>query len=164
MLFFFTKMSGLTFIVLSFLTLVSLPVKNFWCRYLCPYGTLMGLLAAPGPTKVRRDPDRCIGCGRCTEICPSLLPVERKQSIVSPECSGCMDCTGVCPVEDTLALKTAGFGKKVWSTLSLGVFIIVLFAGLVFTARVTGHWQTRVPENEIRIILQKIDSSELTHP
>jgi len=164
MLFFFTKMTALTAAVLLFLTLVSVPVKNFWCRYLCPYGALMGIFAFVGPTRVERDLKRCIGCGKCAAICPALLPVDEKRRVLSPECSGCMDCTEVCPVEDTLKLKTAGFRKKAWSTLSLGIVIVWVFTGLVYTARITGHWQTRVPEAEFRMILQKIDSPDLTHP
>jgi len=164
MLFFFTKMSALAAAALLFLALVSLPVKNFWCRYLCPYGALMGILAFAGPTRIQRNPESCIGCGRCSRICPADLPIDRKLRVHSPECIGCMDCTEVCPVEDTLQFKTAGFGRKAWSTITLGSVIIVLFAGLVYTARITGHWQTRVPETEFRLILQKIDSPELTHP
>ena len=164
MLFFFTKMSALSTAVLLFLTLASLPVKNFWCRYLCPYGALMGILAVAGPTRIQRDPEKCIGCGRCNRKCPSHLPIDRKLRVHSPECIGCMDCTEVCPVEDTLQLKTAGFGGKAWSTLTFGAVIIVLFAGMVYTARITGHWQTRVQETEFRMILKKIDSPALTHP
>lgn len=164
MLFFFVKMSALAATVLLFLALASLTVKNFWCRYLCPYGALMGILAFAGPTRIQRDPESCIGCGRCARICPSHLPIDRKLRVHSPECIGCMDCTEICPVKDTLQLKTAGFCRKAWSALTLGTVIIVLFAGLVYTARITGHWQTRVPETEFRLILQKIDSPELTHP
>lgn len=164
MLFFFTRMSVLTAMVLVFLTAASLTVKNFWCRYLCPYGALMGVLAFAGPTRIQRNPEKCIGCGRCTRICPSYLPVDRKLRVHSPECIGCMDCTEVCPVKDTLQLKTAGAGRQAWSTITLGAVIIALFAGLVYTARITGHWQTRVSETEFRMILQKIDSPELTHP
>ena len=164
MLYFFTRMTAFSAAVLLFLTVVSLPVKNFWCRYLCPYGALMGLLAFSGPTRIQRDPQKCIDCGGCSRICPAHLPVDRKHRVHSPECIGCMDCTEVCPVKETLQLKTAGFGKKAWSALSLGAVIIVLFAGLVYTARITGHWQTRIPENEFRLILRQIDSPDVTHP
>ncbi|MCG6917817.1 MAG: 4Fe-4S binding protein, partial [Deltaproteobacteria bacterium] len=51
MLYFFTQMSTTTAAVLIILTLVSLVVRNFWCRYLCPYGALMGLLSLGSPTR-----------------------------------------------------------------------------------------------------------------
>ena len=164
MLFFFTRMSAVTAVVLGFLFLASVFVRNFWCRYLCPYGALLGLLALTGPTRIQRDPATCIGCGRCARACPYDLPVDVKRRIISPECSGCMDCTLVCPVENTLALKTMGAWKKVWSAVSLGIVICSLFAGLVYTARITGHWQTRVSEHEFRMLLRNIDSPKITHP
>ena len=40
MLFFFTRMSTTTAVVLLGLAVLSLGVKNFWCRYVCPYGSL----------------------------------------------------------------------------------------------------------------------------
>jgi len=97
-------------------------------------------------------------------ICPSNLPVHREKRVFSPECSGCMDCTAACPVEKTLVLKTAWPWKKVWSAASLGIVILALFTGLVYSARVTGYWQTSVPEQEFRMLLKNIDSPQLVHP
>ena len=42
---FFTEMSGTTFWSLTVISGSSLIYKNFWCRYLCPYGALLGLLS-----------------------------------------------------------------------------------------------------------------------
>jgi Polyferredoxin len=42
MLNFFRFLSTTGFVVLAALFLLSIFVKNFWCRYLCPYGGLMG--------------------------------------------------------------------------------------------------------------------------
>ncbi|MGL6201622.1 MAG: indolepyruvate ferredoxin oxidoreductase subunit alpha [Lachnospiraceae bacterium] len=47
-------------------------------------------------------PDLCIGCGRCTKICPgSLIRLyECKAKISSPErCWGCASCLKECPVQ-----------------------------------------------------------------
>ena len=57
MLHFFTQMSILTMVVLTVLVLSSVVIRNVWCRYLCPYGALMGLLAAISPTRIQRNPD-----------------------------------------------------------------------------------------------------------
>ncbi len=59
----------------------------------------------PGPTAVRNiaevDRDKCIGCGRCMQVCPTgaiRLDAEGK-AVVSPDlCRGCAACMGVCPV------------------------------------------------------------------
>jgi len=165
MLFFFTRMSTTTIVVLVILVLASLIFRNSWCRYLCPYGALMGLLGLVSPTRIQRNSDTCIDCKLCSEVCPYHLPVASKDRIISPECNGCMDCTLVCPGgKNTLELKTMGVRKKFWSTAKLGVVIIVLYVGLVYTATITGHWKSSVSEQEFRIRLQEIDTPQYTHP
>jgi len=52
---FFTEMTTLTMGVLITLGVLSLLYKNFWCRYLCPYGALAGLLSRLSPLKIRRN-------------------------------------------------------------------------------------------------------------
>lgn len=165
MLFFFTRMSATTCVVLAILVLASLVFRNFWCRYLCPYGALTGLLAFVSPTRIQRNSDTCIECKLCSEVCPYHLPVDRKDRIISPECNGCMDCTLVCPGgKNTLELKTIGVRKKFWSTAKLGIVIVAVYVGLVYAATITGHWKSSVLEQEFRIRLQEISMPQYTHP
>jgi polyferredoxin len=164
MLFFFTRISALSAIVLFILTLSSLLIRNPWCRYLCPYGALMGLFALVSPTRVERNTKTCIDCKRCTEVCPYHLTVDSKARVRSPECNGCMECTSVCPVKNTLELKTKGLTRHIWSPLRLGVVILGLFIGLVYTAEISGHWKSSVTEQEFRMRLKNIDSPAYTHP
>ncbi len=164
MLFFFTRMSTTSAIVLFVLLISSFIVRNSWCRYLCPYGALMGLFSLISPTRILRNPKICTQCKSCTEVCPYHLPVNRKKNIRSPECNGCMDCVSVCPVKNTLELKTKGFNRQVWSPLKLGMVIVGLFIGLVYAAEITGHWKSSVSEYDFRVRLQEIDSSKYSHP
>ena len=74
----FFRFLGLTGgIVLAVLVLASVFVQNFWCRYLCPYGALMGSGRWPARCSIRRDTALCIDCGKCAKACPSALPVDR---------------------------------------------------------------------------------------
>src|ERR1035437_8790231 len=41
--------------------------QNFWCRYLCPYGALMGLVSLASPLRIRRETSLCIDCGKCAK-------------------------------------------------------------------------------------------------
>jgi len=164
MLHFFTQMSILTMVVLTILVLSSIFIRNVWCRYLCPYGALMGLLAVFSLTRIQRNQDSCINCKNCSLACPYHLPVDSKQSIISPECNGCMECTRVCPVENTLELKTVGTGKNSWSTAKLGAVVIGIYIVMVYAAGITGHWKSSVTEHEFRVRLQTINSPEFTHP
>ncbi len=163
MLHFFTRMSLLTAGVLFMLVILSLLFKNFWCRYLCPYGALLGLFSWISPTRIRRNEALCTRCGGCDSACPVRLPVSRKRAVRSPECTGCMDCVLACPEKRALSLKTSGL-ERVWRPDWLGAIIILLFAAIVYMANLTGHWQGGVTDEEFRTRLVGIDSPENTHP
>src|ERR1035437_7892023 len=55
MLNFFRDIGLTAAIVIGLLVLGSILVQNFWCRYLCPYGAMMGLVSLLSPVKIRRD-------------------------------------------------------------------------------------------------------------
>lgn len=164
MLHFFTRMSGTTAVVLGCLALLSICFRNFWCRYLCPYGALMGIFALVGPTAVRRRESSCVGCGRCETVCPAHLPVSRKRTIRSPECSGCMDCVRMCPEANALRMGPRIWSRGAFTASGVGVAVVVLFVGLVSAARFAGHWQSRLTVREFRMGLRMIDSPMMRHP
>ncbi len=160
MLYFFTEMTTLTFITLLILFLLSLPFKNFWCRYLCPYGALLGLVSLCSPLKITRNTDACIDCGRCSRSCPSLLPVDKKIRIKSPECTGCLTCVSHCPAKG--ALDMAFTKKRTLSPVIFAVLVICLFFGAVGIGKITGKWNSAVTYEEYRLIVPQ--ASTLGHP
>lgn len=165
MLRFFTHMSLATGIALAVLGLGSIFIKNFWCRYFCPYGALTGILGMIGPTRIKRNTETCINCQKCSEVCPHHLSVDIKTTVHSPECSACMDCVVNCPVEDTLSLSTSfrPLYKK-WTPKTIGFLIVVLFCSAVLVARITGYWESQLPEAEFKHLMQIIDSPQISHP
>ena len=102
MLNFFRFMGQTSAIVIGVLLLLSLVVKNVWCRYLCPYGAFTGLVALVSPTRIRRNADACIDCAKCARACPAGLPVDTAISIGSAECNACLTCVSVCPAAGAL--------------------------------------------------------------
>ncbi len=151
MLFFFTEMTKLTMAVLAALFVLSLFFKNFWCRYLCPYGALTGLLSVLSPLKITRNRDACIHCHKCTESCPSLLPVEDKARVRSPECTGCLTCVSRCPAKG--ALDIAFSKKRAVKPLAFAVLLAAVFFGLIGAAKLTGHWQSNVSYAEYKALV-----------
>jgi polyferredoxin len=147
-------------IVVGLLIMVSVFVQNFWCRYLCPYGALMGLASLASPLRIRRDTVRCIDCAKCAKACPSLLAVDQLISIRSAECTGCLDCVAVCPAAGALQM-TAGKRRAV-PAWAIAAAAAVLFLGVCGYARWTGHWHTNRPG---RIYFELIpQAAQFTHP
>ncbi len=157
MLNFFTAMSLTTAVVLLVLTIGSLFIRNFWCRYFCPYGALTGIFALFSPSRIQRDDKTCTACGVCARVCPAYLPVDKKDRIVSAECTGCYSCVEVCPVKPAMEMKTLGLKSRFWTARRLAWAVGGGFILVVITARVLGLWTSSVTIGEIRAILPRID-------
>ena len=73
-----------------------------FCRYLCPYGVLLGLVSAVAFRRRRIDPDSCAACSRCEKTCPvQAIAVDRTGqrpvvSISSYQCVQCGRCSDAC--------------------------------------------------------------------
>jgi polyferredoxin len=160
MLDFFRRMDSTAAWVIALLVAASVLVKNFWCRYLCPYGALHGLVSWLSPVRIRRDPDACIDCAKCAKACPSRLPVDVKRSIVSPECTGCMECVAVCPAKGALAMSATR--RRALPGWAVAAGVAAIFLGIVGAARLTGHWHTEIDPKVYRAIVPRL--SELAHP
>jgi len=147
-------------IVMALLAAGSMLVQNFWCRYLCPYGALMGFAGMASPLAIRRDTNLCIDCGKCAKACPSVLPVDRLIQIRSAECTGCLACVADCPAAGALFLAAPRRRKVPAWAMAAG--IAVLFLGICGYARVAGSWHTPLPE---RVYMELIPhANEFTHP
>lgn len=146
MLDFFRAAGRTTILVCSALVILSVITRNFWCRYLCPYGALLGLVSVLSPTRITRDPISCIDCGKCMKACPSLIPVDRLLTVRTPECNGCLTCVSVCPVEDALDMRTLVRRRRVPAGL-IAAGIAAIFLIVVGYAKATGSWEGRVPEH-----------------
>jgi len=160
MLNFFRFLSVMGMAVLVLLVVLSILVQNFWCRYLCPYGALMGLVALASPLRIRREASLCIDCAKCAKACPAALPVDKRVSIRSAECTACLECVAVCPAEGAL-LMAAPRRRTVpaWMIATAGA---ALFLGSYACANWTGHWRTELPEQLYFALIAH--AQEFAHP
>ena len=70
----------------SFLGL-SLFIGRPYCRFLCPYGALLGLVSRFSLRRVTITPDRCVVCGLCRDACPygALREADSPETIAERE-------------------------------------------------------------------------------
>lgn len=160
MLNFFRFLGETGLIVIALLVAASVLVQNFWCRYLCPYGALLGLAALPGPLRIRRNPQACIDCSKCAKACPSALPVDKLLSIKSAECTGCLECVAVCPAQGALAI--AAPRQRTLPPWAMAAGIAALFFGITGYAQLSGYWQTHLPDSVYQRLVPHADQA--THP
>ena len=145
MLDFFRFLGQTGAIVIAVLVVVSLFVQNFWCRYLCPYGALLGLTSLLSPLRIRRNPTSCMDCAKCAKACPSALPVDKLIAIKSAECTGCLECVAVCPAQGALQMSLPAPVERRVPTWAMAAGVAVLFFGIVGYAKTMGYWNSDVP-------------------
>lgn len=83
--------------LLAIVVLVSLRIFRPFCRYLCPLGALYGCLNRVSVYRGSVDRERCVQCGKCSDVCPMQLdPAKQPNSV---ECIRCGACAASCPTD-----------------------------------------------------------------
>lgn len=149
MLKFFTDISIISFSVIITLVILSVIINRFWCRYLCPYGAVLGIISFFSLGKIKRNEHKCIKCGKCEKICPGMISIMEKMKINSPECSACLRCVNACPEKN--AIEFVLFPKKTpMNQKKIGLVLIAFFAMGITASRLTGHWRNNVSVDAYR--------------
>lgn len=161
MWYFFAGISKFALIVIAVLFFFSILIRSFWCRYLCPYGALLGLIGFLSPAKIKRNPVSCIDCGLCAKACPSFIKVDKVLTVRSDECTSCLSCVDACPVADTLEVKNVFTKKKVNKKL-IAVGVVLIFIAITGFGILTGNWQNNVPKETYLELHKNLES--IGHP
>ena len=162
MLHFFTDISPLAFWVLAALVVLSILIRNFWCRYLCPYGALLGVASLLSVFKVHRNESSCTQCRQCTRTCPVDIKVHKHVAVMSDECHGCLKCVAVCPEPQTLycsvGRRTGILRPWVYAAAICLLFIIPALLG-----RTAGIWHNEISIREYQFHVQHLDQPLYQH-
>lgn len=156
MLLFFLHPTTLALAITLAIIVTSLIVRNFWCRFLCPYGALLGLLAWLGPFAVRRNDELCSQCHKCSKSCPADIAVHSKKRVRSPECLGCLECTAACPEHNCLQVTACNTRVPLWL---LPLTIAAVYGAFYIWARFTGHWFGDLSDDTLKMLYQKFLSA-----
>jgi NosR/NirI family nitrous oxide reductase transcriptional regulator len=90
-----------TGVILGLILLTAVVVKRPFCRYLCPFGAILAIIARFSVFKIRLQPASCKGCGVCAkECCPmdaiAMNAINKIPIIDHSECIQCRNCVDNC--------------------------------------------------------------------
>lgn len=169
---FFADISTFALWTITILMVFSIFIKNFWCRFLCPYGALLGIAGWLSPLKITRNKSTCIDCELCTKACPSNIKVHkignlRKNSptgrVWSDECMSCMLCVQACPAKNTLDVRVGARSKNAVPTWVYGTLVAGVFVAITGLAMLTGNWQNAISREEYQRRFQELDKPVYNH-
>jgi polyferredoxin len=160
---FFAELTSFALWTILILAGLSVVIKNFWCRYVCPYGAFLGFFSLLSPLKITRKESTCIDCALCTKACPSGIKVHTAARVWSDECTSCYACVESCPVKDTLQMQTPAPSSRPVPSWVFGVLVTGLFIAVTGMAMLAGHWQNGITPGEYQKRFQELDSPVYQH-
>ena len=148
---FFLHISPFAFGVILIIVISSFILRNPLCRYLCPYGALLGLTAVLSPLRITRNSDTCISCGACSQACPAYIDVMHKTSVASPECIACWRCVSHCRFNN--ALSMSAFQRFALPGIIFAILVVSIFYGGTLIGKLSGQWHSQIsPEEYVRLL------------
>jgi polyferredoxin len=150
---FFLHISPLALSIIVVLVVVSVVLRNPFCRYLCPYGALLGLVATLSPLRVTRNSERCVSCGVCSQVCPTYIDVMHKTSVSSPECIACWRCISHCRFNGALSMRA--IRRFAVPGVVFALLVVLLFWGGTMIGTLSGHWHSSISMEEYVRLLGK---------
>ncbi len=87
------------FLIFTAVLLLSIISSRFWCKNLCPLGSLFSFLSRFSLLGRRVDEKKCIKCGKCAEACPMSAIDESFMKTDTSRCQLGFECSSVCPTQ-----------------------------------------------------------------
>ena len=80
---------------------VVLKDNRAFCKYICPITVFLKPMSYYSLLRIRCDESKCIHCGKCLEVCPMDVEVNKdaRNRKNATECILCQKCKKVCPVK-----------------------------------------------------------------
>ena len=87
--------------VVGIILAVVLKDNRAFCKYICPVTVFLKPMSYYSLLRVRCDESKCIKCGKCLEVCPMDVEVNKdaRNRKNATECILCQKCKNACPVK-----------------------------------------------------------------
>ncbi len=82
------------FLLFVSITVGSVFIFRFFCRFICPLGAIYGLFNRFSLLGIKLNRDKCTNCGLCVSKCE--MDIKR---VGDHECISCGECVSVCPTK-----------------------------------------------------------------
>ncbi len=121
---------GLIFV--AFL-LLNLWIPRFYCRFVCPLGALLGVIARPALWRIGKVEGECAGCEMCENNCEGACDPFGK--IRTSECLVCLNCLEACrQAKMSCRLEPSAAGEIPSPEISRRGFVAAVAAGVAVPA------------------------------
>lgn len=90
----------------DWLALILVLLLSYWitrpfCRFVCPYGVILGIFSVTGFHRRKINKEKCVYCGQCRQVCPvqaiTIQKENAKAEISRYSCVQCNRCSNICP-------------------------------------------------------------------
>jgi polyferredoxin len=121
--------------------------ERFFCKYACPMGALLGVMAPLSVFKVRREASVCTDCKACDAVCPTNVAVSTAATVNDPECINCNECVNVCPAKGALEVSApAGIASgKILTPNTVLIGAAVVLALVIGGTTLSGSFAWTMP-------------------
>jgi polyferredoxin len=94
---------NIVYYIIGIILAIVFKKKRAFCKVFCPVSLVMKLPTLITFSKLRASGNKCVGCGKCNEMCPMdvniMNYINNGQKITSTECILCGNCVKNCPVK-----------------------------------------------------------------
>ncbi|WP_394148172.1 4Fe-4S binding protein [Shewanella atlantica] len=159
---FFVTPGLITLTCFAFILALAAWRRQGFCRYICPYGALLGIISFLSPFKIRRSTQHCLieskgmNCDKCTRACPANISVHTQKNIRSDECQACMRCVSACPKREALHFSTRN-GIKL-SARRLTIMLLTIMFLIPLGAYVGGFWHSQTPDQDRIYLIEHLNA------
>jgi polyferredoxin/major membrane immunogen (membrane-anchored lipoprotein) len=133
------------FVLLILITVASLLVERFFCRYLCPMGAIFAVVSKLRVLRIKKPSAQCGRCRVCTNACPMGIPLYKAEDVKSGECINCMKCVGVCLRGNAApAAKKSRLHPLAIALIAVAAVAGIYYAGFFMTGGIGSEEKTSV--------------------